>query len=100
MLLWALGRLPTRPSAASMDRVADLLGTHGLLGDGSITKARESTERATLRDADTLDEVCATYEHTRGKAREATDPEKIFAGLAAHHLAWVLDPTMPFDAVE
>lgn len=97
VLLWALGRLQAKPGAANIEQLADLLGTHGLLGDGSISKAREAIRGATLREATALDEACAAYERTRGKAKEATDPEKIIAELAAHHLACILDRSLPFE---
>ena len=44
-----------------------------------------------------LDEALAAYLRVRGKARATDDPERLFAGLAAHHVTWVLDETMAFD---
>lgn len=97
VLLWVLGRLETRPNAASVEEIADLLGEHGLLGDGSITRANEAVAAATLRDLAAVDEACAGYDRLRGKAKEPTEPEKIFAGVAAHQLGWVLDREQPTE---
>ncbi|HVJ89560.1 MAG TPA: hypothetical protein VM580_07125, partial [Labilithrix sp.] len=33
----------------------------------------------------------ATYVRTRGKAKDPTLPDPIVAGVAAHHLEWILD---------
>jgi hypothetical protein len=97
VLLWALGRLEARPSSASVDELEATLATAGLLGDGSISRARKAAEEARLRPAAELDEARRAYLRTRGKAREVEDPARIFAGIAAHHLTWVLDPEMGFD---
>lgn len=97
VLLWALGKLETRPNAASVDAIAELLGEHGLLGDGSISRAKDAVAGAKLRDLPAVDEARIAYERTRGKAKEPTEAEKIFAGVGAHHLAWVLDRALAFE---
>lgn len=97
VLLWALGRLSTRPSFESVEGMDDVLSESGLLGDGSIAKARTGAETATLRAAEELDTARGAYLKTRGKAKEVTDPNRIFAEVAAHHLEWALDPEMAFD---
>lgn len=97
VLLWALSRLDSKPNAASVEEIADLLGEHGLLGDGSLSRAREAVANAKLRDRASVDDARIGYERTRGKAKEPTEPEKIFAGVAAHHLAWVLDRSVAFE---
>ncbi len=94
VLLWALGRVPARPSFADAEGV---IGAHGLLGDGSIAKASAAVSSATLRPHGEIDATFRTYVHARGKAREVHEPERVFAGVAAHHLAWVLDDAMDFD---
>jgi hypothetical protein len=94
VLLWALGRATERPAFANVE---DVLADHGLLGDGSVAKARAAAEGATLRATAELEEAFAAYARVRGKAKEIDDPERIFAGIAAHHLAWVLDAAMGFD---
>ena len=94
VLLWALGRVESRPTLASVE---DVLADHGLLGDGSVAKARAAAEAAALRSEAELDEALSAYAKTRGKAKEVDDPERIFACVAAHHLTWVLDPSMSFD---
>jgi hypothetical protein len=96
VLLWALGRLPTRPTFASVDNMEEILSEHGLLGDGSIKAAKAAMAGARLRPAGEIDEARAAYERTRGKAKEPTEPEKIVAGVAAHHLAWIQDAEMGF----
>lgn len=94
VLLWALGRASSRPNFASAEEV---IGEHGLLGDGSITKARASIDAATLRAEEELDTALAAYLKTRGKAKDPDDPEQIYAGIAAHHLTWVLESSMSFE---
>lgn len=94
VLLWALGRVTERPTFANVEVV---LAEHGLLGDGAVAKARAAAEAATLLPESELDAALATYARVRGKAKEVDDPERIFAGVAAHHLTWILDPEMDFD---
>lgn len=98
VLLWALARLDTRPSFATIETIETVLASHGLLGDGSVSKARAAAEGARLRPEGELDEALGAYLRTRGKAREVDDPDRIFAGVAAHHLTWVLDRNMGFEA--
>lgn len=97
VLAWALGRLEQRPSFASTNALADTLADHGLLGDGSIARAKAAAESARLRPDAEIEAARSAYERTRGKAREVTDPEKIFAEIAAHHLEWVLDDTIDLE---
>lgn len=97
VLLWALGRLPSRPSFAAVDDMENLVAEHGILGDGSISKANATVNSSKLRSEDELREALTAYERTRGKAREPSEPEKIVAGVAAHHLEWILDREMTFD---
>ena len=98
VLLWALGRLPARPGFAAVEAMDEELAAHGLLGDGSVSAARAAAEGAALRPEAELDQALSSYLHVRGKAREVRDPEKVFADVAAHHLTWVLDASMAFDA--
>lgn len=94
VLLWALGRSATKPTFATAD---DLVAEHGLLGDGSIAKAKASAESASLRSEAELDTALSAFLKTRGKAKDPSDPEQIYAGVAAHHLTWILTDTMSFD---
>lgn len=94
VLLWALGRAPSRPTFAGAEAI---IADNGLLGDGSVARARASSEAATLRPERELDLALSAYLRLRGKAREVDEPERVFAGIAAHHLGWVLDPEMGFD---
>jgi hypothetical protein len=94
VLLWALGRIATRPTIADAESLAS---ESGLLGDGSIVAARAASEAATLRSEAELDEALSSYAHVRGKARDPEDAARIFAGLAAHHLTWILETSMSFD---
>lgn len=89
VLLWALGRLEARPTFKTVETMEDVLADHGFLGDGSVSRARAATESARLRDQAERDEAWSAYSKSRGKAREVDDPERIFAEVAAHHLAWV-----------
>lgn len=94
VLLWALGRASAKPTFATAD---DLVAEHGLLGDGSIAKAKAAAESATLRPEEELDAALGAFMKARGKAKEPSDPEQIYAGVAAHHLTWILTDTMSFD---
>jgi hypothetical protein len=94
VLLWALGRAEAKPTFAAIE---EIVGEHGLLNDGSIAKARELAEAATLRPEEELESAQDAYAKKRGKAEDPTDAEQIYAGIAAHHLAWVLDETMSFE---
>jgi hypothetical protein len=97
VLLWALGRIETRPGFAAVSEVESLLAEVGLLGDGSIARARAAAEAAELRPESELDAAISGYRKTRGKAKETSDPEKIVAELGAHHLAWILDRRIGFE---
>lgn len=97
VLAWALGRIDRRPTFAETDAFEEALSERGLLGDGSIAKARAATDAATLRPTAEIEAALSAYDRTRGKAREVDDPEKIFAEIAAHHLAWVLDEDMELE---
>lgn len=94
ILLWALGRTDAKPTFATAD---DVVVEHGLLGDGSIARAKLAAESATLREEAELDTSLASFCRARGKAKEPSDPEQIYAGIAAHHLTWILTDTMSFD---
>lgn len=94
VLAWALARAPERPLLADVEMI---VAEHGLLGDGSITRARAAAEGASLRPERELDEALAAYVRVRGRARELDDPARIFAGVAAHHLTWILDEPMAFE---
>jgi hypothetical protein len=97
VLLWALGRLDSRPTFATITDLEEHLSAHGLLGDGSVKKAKATAEAARLRSPEELDAALGAYLKTRGKAREIVDPEKIVAAVGAHHLTWILDDEMRFD---
>jgi hypothetical protein len=97
VLLWALGRLEPRPALSEVDTMAERLAESGVLGDGSISGARAAMAEARLRPVDELRAALAAYERTRGKAREPSEPERLFALVAAHHVAWVLDETVVFS---
>jgi hypothetical protein len=100
VLLWALGRVSTRPTFAAVADLASTLADHGLLGDGSIARAKAAVLDASLRSEDELRAALSTYDRTRGRAREVTDPEKIVALIAVHHLEWILDSGMRFDEAD
>jgi len=94
VLLWALGRAAQRPTFALAD---DLVAEHGLLGDGAVSAARAAAESATCRPDTELDGAMAAYLRTRGKAKDPSDPEQLYAGIAAHHLEWIVDEEMSFE---
>lgn len=100
VLLWALGRLPSRPTFAAVSDMESLLAEHGLLGSGSISKAKEAVASASLRPETELSDALAAYTRTRGKAREPSDPDQIYAGIGAHHLEWIIDSEMPFEVAD
>lgn len=100
VLLWALGRLPTRPSFEAIDEMETLAVEHGVLGSGSISQAKAAIAGAALRAEAEIESGQSAYERIRGKAREATSPDAIVAELGVHHLDWVLDPEMPFESDE
>lgn len=93
VLLFALGRC-AKPTFALAD---DLVAEHGLLGDGSIAKAKTAAENATLETEEELDAALLAFLKTRGKAKDPSDPEQLYAGVAAHHLTWILTDTMSFE---
>ena len=89
VLLWALRRLDARPTFKTIEAMEETLAVHGLLGDGSVSRARAAAEGARLRDDGEREEAWNAYAKSRGKAREVDDPERIFAEVAVHHLAWI-----------
>lgn len=97
VLLWAIGRLTERPSFDTVEQMDDVLAEHGLLGDGSIARARTAAEGATLRPADDRESAESAYLRARGKAREVDDPDRIFAEVCAHHLGWIADDGLAFS---
>jgi hypothetical protein len=100
VLLWALGRLSSRPTFAAVDDMESLVAEHGLLGSGSISQAKDAVTNARLRPDEELRDALAVYSRTRGKAREPSDPDQIYAGVGAHHLEWILERDMPFELEE
>ncbi len=100
VLLWALGRLSSRPTFAAVDDMESLVAESGVLGSGSISKAKDAVTGARLRSEEELQDALSAYARTRGKAREPSDPDQIYAGVGAHHLEWILDGEMPFEVSE
>ncbi len=100
VLLWAIGRLSARPTFATVDEMESILAEHGVLGSGSVSRAKETAANAQLRPESELRDGLTAYARMRGKAREPSDPEQIYAGVGAHHLEWILDRDMPFEVAE
>lgn len=98
VFLWALGRLPARPTFAEVDGMESIVADRGVLGTGSIARANEAVSGARLRPEEELFDALGAYGRSRGKARDPSDPDRIYAGIGAHHLAWILDRGMAFDA--
>jgi hypothetical protein len=96
VLLWALGRVPSLPTAAALGDAPALVADHGVLGDGSVSAARETVAKAGLRPVSDLDAALAAAHEARGDVSEAMTPEQMVAGITLHALAWVLDPGLPF----
>ena len=80
VLLWALGRIQTQPSAAMLGEATALIGEHGVLGDGSISAANATVASAKLRPETELRDALAHHAATAG------DPEQM-----AHTLSWLLE---------
>lgn len=97
VLLWALGRLPVRPSFADVDTMETAVLDHGILGSGSIKGAKATIDGASLRPEAEIEAGRFAYQQIRGKAREPSSPDAVFADVGVHHLAWVLDPELAFD---
>lgn len=98
VLLWALGRVKTLPTAETLGDAPDVVADSGVLGDGSVSGARETVAKATLRPEGELREALASAERARGDVSSAMTPEQMVAGIVVHALGWVLDPAMKFDA--
>lgn len=97
VLLWALGRLFSRPSFTDIDAMESLVLEHGVLGAGSIAAAKATMDAAALRPEAEIDTARATYQRVRGKAREASSADAVVAELGVHHLEWVLFENLPFE---
>ena len=92
VLLWALGRITERPSAAMLGEATTLMAEHGVLGDGSIPVAKATLGNVCLREESDLRAALAAYAATRGES--ATTPaaqDPMVAAIAVERLAWVLD---------
>ncbi len=100
VLLWALGRSSSRPTFAAVDEMESIVAEHGVLGTGSISRANEAVSSARLRPEAELHDALAAYSRTRGKAREPSDPDQIYAGVGAHHVEWILESDMPFEVTD
>lgn len=91
VLLWALKRLGTRPSGAMLGDATRLITEYGILGDGSIPKAKAAAESVSLRPEAALREALADYTRVQGDGSGEGSPDQMVAVLAAHTLSWVLD---------
>jgi hypothetical protein len=98
VLLWALGRVPALPTVATLGDAPDVVAEHGVLGDGSVSGARESVTKAVLRPEGELTAALTAATSAYGDASQAMTPEQMVAGIAMHALGWVVDPAMSFEA--
>jgi|GEM_PF-3115186 len=64
VLLWALGRSPTLPTAESLPHVPDTVTDHGVLGSGSVSIARSNGAQACLRPEAEIIEALRGATHT------------------------------------
>jgi hypothetical protein len=97
VLLWALGRSPALPTATLLGDAPDRVAEHGVLGDGSVSLARATVAKATLRPEPELRDARLSAEEARGDVSQAMTPEQMVAGITLHALGWILDPTAAFD---
>jgi hypothetical protein len=96
VLLWALGRVPSLPTADTLGDAPDLVAENGVLGDGSVSGARDAVAKATLRSESELRDALVAADRARGDVSSAMTPEQMVAGITVHALGWVIDPAMPF----
>lgn len=97
VLLWSLGALPARPLLAHVQDALDLVSGHGLLGDGSVSAAKERITTAKLRPIGDLRAAYAAYTQERGKLTDEDTPEQIVGTLGFRTLGWILDRDMGYD---
>jgi hypothetical protein len=97
VLLWTLGSLPERPMLAHVHDALDLVTSHGLLGEGSVSAAKASVAKAKLRPIGDLRAAYAAYTQERGKMTDDDTPEQVVGTLGFRTLAWVLDREMKYD---
>lgn len=97
VLLWALGNLPERPLLAHVHDALDLVSGHGVLGDGSVSGAKENVTKAKLRPVGDLRAAYAAYTQERGKMTDDDTPEEVVGTLGFRTLGWVLDREMAYD---
>lgn len=92
VLLWSLGRITERPSAAMLGEATTVMAEHGVLGDGSIPAAKATMASVQLREESDLRAALAAYTATRGESGVATpaDQEPMVAAIAVQSLGWVL----------
>lgn len=98
VILWALGRVASLPTAETLGDAPDLVAENGVLGDGSVSGARDSVAKATLRPETELREALTAAEAARGDVSSAMTPEQMVASITVHALGWVIDPEAKFDA--
>lgn len=100
VLLWALGRAASLPTTETLGDAPDVVAEKGVLGDGSVSGAREAAAKATLRPESELRDALVAADDARGDVSRAMTPEQMVAGIVVHALGWVVDPAMKFDAPE
>lgn len=99
VLLWALGRIDSLPSAGLLGDATDVVADSGVLGDGSVSGARDTIAKATLRPESDLRDALADAERARGDVSQAMTPEQMVLGITVHALGWVVDPAASFHVV-
>lgn len=100
VLLWALGRVPSLPTAETLGDTTDIVADSGVLGDGSVSGARATVANSTLRPEAELRDALVAADRARGDVSSAMTPEQMVAGITVHALGWIVDPDMAFDAAD
>lgn len=89
-LLWSMARLGGRPTAKVLGIATRLIADHGVLGDGSIPRAKEAIAHASLRSEDELRVALADYAAHCRETPAPEDPEPMVAAIGVQNLTWVL----------
>jgi hypothetical protein len=92
ILLWSLSRLGGRPTSAILGVATRLMAEHGVLGDGSIPKAKEAIGSVQLRSESELRDGLGAFIAARGAAATPSrdDREQMVAAIGVQSLSWVL----------
>ena len=88
VLLWALGRIPSPPTAGLLGEATTLIAEQGILGDGSIPTAKATIASATLRPESELSAALLAASKTKEESFLG-GPEHMVAALVVQALSWI-----------